>query len=99
MISDQERRYTRATINQAFTAAGLRIERSTYFIFSLLPPIAVFKWLKRRAKGEELESDLIPVPRPINWLLTRLLGLESAWLGRGNFPCGASILIVGRRPW
>jgi SAM-dependent methyltransferase len=97
VISDHKRRYTRATINRAFAEAGLQIERSTYFIFSLLPPIAVFKWLRRMTAGEEPGSDLVPVPHPVNWLLTRLLGLEAAWLRRGNFPCGASILIVGRK--
>jgi 2-polyprenyl-3-methyl-5-hydroxy-6-metoxy-1,4-benzoquinol methylase len=97
-ISEHKRRYTRTTLNQAFAAAGLRIERSTYFVFTLLPPVALVKWFKRRFKSEAQESDLIPVPRPFNWALSQLLALEAAWLRYGNFPCGASVLIAGRKP-
>jgi SAM-dependent methyltransferase len=97
-ISEHKRRYTRTMLNEAFSAAGLRIERSTYFVFTLLPPVALVKWFKRRFKSEAQESDLIPVPRPLNWALSQLLALEAAWLRYGNFPCGASVLITGRKP-
>ena len=35
--------------------------------------------------------------KPVNWLLERLFASEAAWLRRGSFPFGLSIVIIGRK--
>jgi hypothetical protein len=44
------------------------------------------------------ETDFVPVPRPINTLLTAYYHLESRMLRRYNLPFGLSVVCVAQKP-
>lgn len=91
------RRYRRGEVARLLSTAGLAVRRS-FYRNSLLFPLAAAARLARRARGArgEARSDVRPVARPLNALLSAVLALERK-LG-GRFPFGLSVFCVARKP-
>jgi len=97
---DHLRRYRLPHLRRILLSAGLRIDKLSYLITSLLAPIAALRLLQRlipRRKRRPRTAFIVP-PRPINWLLIALLRLERRWLSRFGLPIGVSLIAIARKP-
>jgi SAM-dependent methyltransferase len=96
---DHVRRYRAAQLHRLLVEAGLEVERLSPVICALLFPVAalrLFQRLRPRRKGRPRTAFIVP-PRPVNWLLTALLLLETRWLVRFDLPAGVSLMAVARK--
>jgi SAM-dependent methyltransferase len=95
-------RFTRTSARRVFESLQLRVEFLSYRMCLLLPAVVAWRLpsLLRRgsADSETANSDLRPVPAPLNRLLLTALQLENRILSRGiSLPWGSSIVAVGRK--
>lgn len=92
------RRYRRDQLVERVTSVGFTPVRTTSFVTSLLPLMALSRWRERfSSRTYDLVSDLVP-PVPINWSFERLLDLERQLIARGvSLPAGGSLLVLARR--
>jgi SAM-dependent methyltransferase len=92
------RRYRRRELVERVEAAGFEVLRTTSFVMSLLPLMALARWRQRRStKVYDPVAELVP-PEPVNRLLEGMLRVECAAIARGlDLPAGGSLLLVGRR--
>jgi SAM-dependent methyltransferase len=91
------RRYTARQLRASVTAAGLTVERSTYYNSFLLPPAILLRRtpLKRFVKGTAEEVSYV---RPsVNRMFGLLAAAERAVARRVGIPFGLSILLLARR--
>lgn len=88
------RRYTTGSLRRAAEAAGLVVERLTYFNMLLAIPIMMVR-LARAALGRP-EHDLERPGRLVNRILAGCFGAEARLLRWTNLPFGISILLVAR---
>jgi 2-polyprenyl-3-methyl-5-hydroxy-6-metoxy-1,4-benzoquinol methylase len=91
-VNHHKRRYTKGTFRAAVAAAGLKLERLTYFN-SLLFPVAAAARLAGRATGNTDSDDALP-PAPLNRLLERIFRAEAYAIGRLPFPPGVSLAAI-----
>ena len=99
------RRYTRRTLEQSLGAAGFTVLRLTHMNAWLFPALAGARLLER-AFGREPESeaerrralDVWFRVRPWDGALERIFASERIWLRAADFPFGASILTLARKP-
>ena len=99
VVSHHRRRYTRATLCDAFVRAALSPAGVTYFNSVLFPPIAAVRWARRLwpPRGP-VRSDFEDTrPGLTNRLLAAAFGAESHLVGRVPLPVGASLLALARR--
>lgn len=91
------RRYTSRSLRRAVEAAGLRVERVTYFHAWLVPPALLLRRtpLRRLLRGSAEEASFVG-PRA-NALLRGVSGAERRVLRRADLPAGLSVLAVARR--
>lgn len=97
------RRYTRGELLAKIAEAGFEVRFARYFNWLLFPPIAAVRLLARLMPGREAAAaddvrtdfDLVK-GGPLNALLERIFGLESALLGI-DVPFGVSIVCVAQR--
>jgi 2-polyprenyl-3-methyl-5-hydroxy-6-metoxy-1,4-benzoquinol methylase len=95
------RRYTRPEVVALLEQAGFRVERATYRVGFLFPPIALYRLLKRQtltaAAGEAVVSD-VSAPSPLlNRLLLAVSRLENRLLRHVDLPIGTSVFAVARK--
>ena len=95
-ISHHRRRYTLPELKQKLTGAGLTIERSSYANITFFVPILIGRGLMRLTGLRPASENNITIGA-LNGLLGRILGGESWWLRRLNFPFGVSIVCVARK--
>jgi len=96
---DHRRRYTLSEVTELLRSAGFGIERASYYNFFLFPMIAGLRaWgrLWPRQTGR-VEADVAIPPRPINRLLSAVLGAERHILTHASFPVGVSCLVSARK--
>ena len=91
------RRYTARSLRRALTAAGLRVERVTYFNTLLLPVGYVTRVIARLTHLDAAAGVELP-PAPLNALLKGTFSLERPWLRRFGLPIGMSLLAVATAP-
>lgn len=89
-------RYTLRELCRLIASPGLLIERATYANTLLFGVAAARRLLSRLAGGDE--SDVRPLPEPINRALLAALKLESRLLSRLNFPFGLSAIALATKP-
>jgi SAM-dependent methyltransferase len=94
-----KRRYDARALSEKLSAAGFQIERLTYANALLFPLIAAVRLLGRRpkAKQEPAHSDLVPLPRLINAVLTAVFVAEMRAVSRVNLPFGVTLIAVARK--
>lgn len=95
------RRYTRPEVVALLEQAGFRVERATYRVGFLFPPVALYRLLKRwtllATPGEAVASD-VSAPHPLlNRLLLAVSRLENRLLRHVDLPVGTSVFTVARR--
>jgi SAM-dependent methyltransferase len=93
------RRYRRRDLVQRVGAAGFEVLRTTSFVTSLLPAMALSRLRGRLSrKPYEPVAELVP-PEPLNRVLEWVLDAERALIDRGlDLPAGGSLALVARRP-
>jgi SAM-dependent methyltransferase len=95
-ISHHRRRYTLPELKQKLRDAGLTVERATYANITFFAPILFGRWLMRLTGLRPASENNITIGA-LNGLLGRILGAESWWLRRMNFPFGVSIVCVAKK--
>jgi SAM-dependent methyltransferase len=95
-ISHHRRRYTLSGLRQAVEAAGFEVERTTYANISFFAPILAGRALMKVTGLKPASENNINVSA-LNGVLGRILGAESFFLRRMNFPFGVSALCVARK--
>jgi SAM-dependent methyltransferase len=95
-VSHHRRRYTIPNLRRAVAAAGLEVERATYANITFFAPILLGRALMKVTGLRPASENNINVSA-LNGVLGRVLGAESALLGRMNFPFGVSALCVARK--
>jgi SAM-dependent methyltransferase len=98
------RRYRITDIAQMCEAAGLRVDRTSYFTsfgFPLLILMKALRWVKPRKKDDtqfEAGVDVKPLDPIANDLLLRLSDLESLAIAAGfHVPFGTTLLCLARK--
>ncbi|RKY18292.1 MAG: hypothetical protein DRQ55_13760 [Planctomycetota bacterium] len=101
VLSEHRRRYTRATLQRRLAAAGLEVQRLSYFNSVLFLPILAVRLAMRpllRWTGRSQSSDLsVRAPLGLDGLLYGAFAAEAPWLARHDLPLGVSLLCVARR--
>lgn len=98
VLGGELRRYRRQELTDKLEAGGLRVTRSTYTNFSILPLVASVR-AKQRLIGHVESDEEISVPAaPVNTALSALLRLEAFALRIVNMPIGSSVMAVARKP-
>ena len=95
-VNHHHRRYSKATLDQAIRAAGLRHGGLRYFN-SLLFPVAVAARVAGKLTGKD-DSDDSPPAAPVNRALEAVFRLERHLVGRVPLPPGLSIITLVRKP-
>lgn len=102
-IAHHQRRYTKSRLVRALRDAGFEVRRASYFNAFLLPLIipSVLIQKLRGALGwlpEGYNNTSVPVPKPLNWIFTKLMSGERFALRGFDLPFGHSLIAVARRP-
>jgi len=95
-ISHHRRRYTLPELKEKLREAGLEVERASYANITFFFPILIGRVLMRLTGVRPASENNITIGG-LNGLLGRILGAESWWLRRMNFPFGVSIICVARK--
>lgn len=92
------RRYTRGELVEKLERVGFEVEKASYANAILFPLVLASRlWERvRRSKGSG-ESDLGPVNRYLNRVLTWISTLEALMLKRIDFPLGSSVVCVASK--
>lgn len=93
------RRYTKKEIESKVRSAGLAIVRSTGWMGTLLPIMALSRFHDRRANGAYDPTRELRLSAWLNRSFEVVLDLERAGIQRGlTLPFGGSRLVVARKP-
>jgi SAM-dependent methyltransferase len=96
-VSHHRRRYHREQLGQLAFAAGLRVERLTFFNSFLFPPILAARVIMRLRPSKTLISEN-EIGGPLtNAVLGAVFGAEAPLLQRVDFPVGVSLACLARR--
>ena len=93
------RRYTLQQISRLLSSDRWKIHKLSYFVFFLSPLLWIGLRLKSKGwiQSPWLEAKMPHYPDTLNVLLCHLMRLENAWVYRGSFPWGASIVGVAEK--
>lgn len=90
-------RYTKGELAQKLKLCGLKILRATYANTILFPP-ALFKRLLEKILPRNRTSDIRPLPKFINAILTGIFYLEVKIISKFDLPFGLSIFVLAQKP-
>jgi SAM-dependent methyltransferase len=91
-------RYSTTEMAKKMERSGLQVVETTYANTFLLPvAVARRMWAKFRGKAAG-ESDVRPVPKPLNTALTGILGAEAMLVEHTRLPFGLSVIALARKP-
>lgn len=96
VLNEHKRRYTRSELRSKLQAAGLTIEKISYFNSLLFPVVFVVRKLNSLLKCSSASDTDMP-SRPMNFILKMIFGLEKYLLRFVNLPFGVSILAVVKK--
>lgn len=89
-------RYTREELATETRSTGFKILRATYANTFLFPFVVVKRFLER-ILPESKSSDVKPVPKIINRLLTWILYFEAILISRFDLPFGLSFFVLAQK--
>lgn len=92
VVNHHHRRYSKASLGRAISAAGLEHNGLRYFN-SLLFPLAAAARVAGRMTGRD-DSDDSPPPKALNTLFETIFGWERHLVGRMPLPPGVSIVTL-----
>jgi SAM-dependent methyltransferase len=96
-VSEHVRRYTRRRLVRVLRAAGLEPLWQSHFNALLFAPVAAAIIGTRLFRPRALyQSNIQPLPPPLDSLLGRIFALERPCLKRLRFPFGTSLIVVAR---
>lgn len=95
VVNHHKRRYSKASLDAAIRAAGLRHDGLHWFN-SLLFPLAVAARAAGKLTGKD-DSDDSPPAKPVNAVLERIFRLERHLVGRVPLTPGLSIITLARK--
>ncbi len=95
-VSEHRRRYTLPQLRAMVEAANLKVERATYANLTFFAPILLGRLLMRATGARPASENNLNVAA-FNGVFGRVLGAESWWLRRLNFPFGVSAVCVARK--
>jgi SAM-dependent methyltransferase len=102
VLSEETRRYTRASLRTLVEGAGFTIERLTYDHLTLLPlmlPLRAWqRWTATDGKVPAGEGEITVPPAPVNALLTAVVSIEALALRALDMPVGCSLMCLARKP-
>jgi SAM-dependent methyltransferase len=92
-------RYTARTVREKLSRAGFALERLTHVNTVFFPFVATRRVFDRRAleNGHKIRSEVSPLPRPLNGLLSVLYRGEMQTASHIDLPYGLSIVAVARK--
>ena len=95
------RRYTVPHLKDLFQRVSLTVDKISYTVTALFPPILAYRllsnWLpKKRAEGEK-KANLVNVSGPVNSALLTLSQWETQLVHRLNLPFGVTVVCVARK--
>ena len=96
VINEHKRRYTRYELRSKLQAAGLTIEKISYFNCLLFPVVFAVRKLNNLLKRND-SSDIDMPSQSANFFLKMIFGLEKYLLRFVNLPFGVSILAVVKK--
>ncbi len=101
-IAHHQRRYTATRLRRSLASAGLTTLRTTYFNAILLPliiPSVLLQKLRGRLGllPEGYNNTTVAIPRPLNWLFTKLMSSERFVLRALSLPFGHSLIGLAQR--
>ena len=93
-------RFSRGEVRSMLRETGFTPEVCTYRNTLLFPLAATVRLLRRGSTNTTCpQSDLRPIPRPVNSFLTRILLSENHLIRKGlRLPAGLSVFCVARSP-
>lgn len=92
---EHRRRYRLKDVEELLESAGFSVTRSRYLFGSIFPAV----WLMRRlANRRDPKSDLRPVNRVVNAVLTRCLSAENRYVSNKLFGLSAVVMGVNDGP-
>lgn len=95
-VSNHLRRYRKSGLARVFRAAGLEVEKLSYFNTFLFPAqVAVVLWDRIFRPRRMYQTNLRKVSDFVNSLLISILSREAKVLRKMNFPIGWSLLCWG----
>jgi SAM-dependent methyltransferase len=101
VLSEEKRRYTRASLRALVEGAGFTIERLSFDHLSLLPmmlPVRVWqRWTAKDGTVAAGEGEITVPPAPVNALLTALVSVEALALRAFDMPIGSSLMCLARK--
>jgi SAM-dependent methyltransferase len=93
-----KRRYTKREINRKVESAGLSVMRSTSWVCTLLPLVAMSRFRDRRAGDRYDPSRELRIAGPVNHMFELILDAERVAIEKGlTLPFGASRLVVAQK--
>lgn len=90
-------RYSTGEMKTKLRRAGFEPLETTYANTLLFPIALVRRMIAKVTGGKAEESDVRPVPKPLNLALTGVLGIEAAILQRTSLPIGLSVIALARK--
>ena len=98
-----QKRYRLSELSSRLEHNGFIVLRETYANSLLLPAVAFWRLVLKRAGLADSGSDVKPLPpwlRPLNTVMRMMLQAEAAWLHTMhlNLPAGVSAICVVRKP-
>lgn len=97
VVNHHFRRYTAASLRRVLNAAGLHVQRLSYWNFSLFFPTWLVRRWQRPSQEASSTGDLRRLPTGLNQALFRLVQAENRWLRRFNLPTGVSVFALVRK--
>lgn len=94
-----QRRYEKEELLDKIRNAGFEVVRTTSFVSSLLPAMALSRLLQKHASVNEGDpTETLKISAVLNAILYSILRLEFALIKMGiNYPVGGSRLVVARK--
>ncbi len=90
-----KRRYSERDLRLKIAAAGLAIDRISFFNTFLSPLVVIVRFMGRLFGNSSSVGNKKPC-RAINWALCQLFSAECFWLAKRNFSFGISLLAILR---
>ncbi|MEC7640738.1 MAG: class I SAM-dependent methyltransferase [Nitrospinota bacterium] len=91
-------RYTIPVLSDKLVQAGFTVYRASYMFAATFPLVVTVRLLQRFFQGDHEESNVFPVPEPINTLILKIMSLEAALLRHAHLPFGSSLIILAEKP-
>lgn len=92
------RRYTASQLTASAHAAGIAVERVSYYNSFLVLPALLLRRTPLRRLTKETDEETSMVHPALDRVLLGLSRLEQWWIARWRVPFGLSIVLVGRTP-